>query len=108
MRHNRLGLNCLNEISLQDAAAFWEMKLLPGECLPVVATHALEEGYDSPSLRRLAAETETLASTLGPLFTKALAELRIVRPELPPKSWWRSTTLERFLMALLHHTKEPD
>ncbi len=79
MRHDRLGLN---KISLQDAAAFWEMKLLPGECLPAIATHALEEGYDSASLRLLAGETDTLASTLGPLLAKALAELGIVSPDL--------------------------
>jgi len=80
MRHDRLGLN---NISLQDAAAFWEMQLLPNDCLPAIATHALAEGYDSPSLRRLAGETETLASTLGPLFTKALTELGVATPDTP-------------------------
>ena len=95
MRHDRLGLN---NISLQDAAAFWEMQLLPNDCLPAIATHALAEGYDSPSLRRLAGETETLASTLGPLFTKALTE-----------PWgWPSITLEEFLMTRFHRTKELD
>ena len=70
-----------NELDLSDAAAFWQLELLPSEDLPPIAANALEKGLDSPSLRILAGEMEKVASIVGPLFLAALRELGIPLPD---------------------------
>jgi len=70
----------LIEMDLPDAAAFWQLELLASEDLPLIAANALERGSDSPSLRILAGEAEKVASTVGPLFLRALHELGIPLP----------------------------
>lgn len=77
-----LSLRILSELDLHEAAAFWQLELLPSEDLPEIAVSALENGCDSPSLRILAGETKRIASTVGPLFVKALHELGISLPEV--------------------------
>jgi hypothetical protein len=76
----RVAQSIMSELGLH-AAAFWQLELLPSEQLPTIAVSALENGYDSPSLRILAGETERIASTVGPLFVKALHELGIAIPD---------------------------
>jgi hypothetical protein len=78
----RVARSILSELDLREAAAFWELELLPSEDLPEIAVSALEKGYNSPSLRILAGEIERIASTVGPLFVRALYELGISLPDV--------------------------
>jgi hypothetical protein len=68
-------------MSLKQAIAFWKLGLLSSEQLPAIAAEALEVGFDCPSLRVLAGETDHIASTVDPLFSRAIDELRIPIPD---------------------------
>lgn len=57
------------------------MGLLSSDQLPAIATEALEVGFDCPSLRLLAGETEHIGSTVDPLFSRAIRELGIPTPD---------------------------
>jgi hypothetical protein len=83
-RHDplRVARSILSELDLREVAAFWQLELLPSEDLPTIAISALGKGYDCLSLRILAGETEKIASTVGPLFVKALQELGISLPDV--------------------------
>ena len=78
----------LSQLELSDGAAFWVMDLLPADRLPGIASRALEDGHDSPSLRRLAGETERIRSTLGPIWECSLRELGIPLPSRPAAQLW--------------------
>jgi len=58
----------------------WALHRLPSEQLPEVATDWLVSGLDSPSLCELAGLGSTVMSEAGPLFERALAELKITVP----------------------------
>lgn len=74
-------LDFMNEYDLKIAASFYVIEELRGEDLPKIAEKALCDGLDSPSLRRLAGEPNTIImSDAGPLFEKSLAELGILLP----------------------------
>ncbi len=68
-------------MNLKRAATFWTFYPLPSEQLPEIASDALAEGYDSPSLRTLAGVTNPIMSEVEPLFRKALDELSIPIPD---------------------------
>ena len=65
---------------LKIAHALWVLRLLPPKTLPDVATSALEEGFDSPSLRRLAVADDD--DDRAALFNAVTAELGL-RPMTP-------------------------
>jgi len=67
--------------SLEEAAAFWVLGLLPSDECPNVATEALVRGIDSPSLRLLAGELRPIASEVDPLFERSLVENGIAVPD---------------------------
>ena len=71
----------MSKLDIREAAAFWQLGLLISEELVEIAILALENGYDSRSLRILAGETEIIGSTVDPLFVKALHELGISLPD---------------------------
>lgn len=56
------------------------LELLPVEDIREVALHAIESGFDSPSLYHLADSQNTDSETTKRLFCKALNELRISMP----------------------------
>lgn len=58
------------------------MGRLPSEELPGIAADALENGYDSPSLRQLAGAAGQTGNQLRVLFLKAARELNLTVP--PP------------------------
>jgi hypothetical protein len=68
-------------VTLREAAAFNVLGLLTSEDIPSVAVRALEQGYDSPALQQLAAESTAPASNITPLFARALSELSVSSPE---------------------------
>jgi hypothetical protein len=72
--------------SLIFFAARWASHDLYGEDMPGVAADLLELGYDSPSLRRLAGETEIHNSAdAEPLVSKMFFELGVTHP-LPERA----------------------
>jgi hypothetical protein len=60
--------------------AVWALGLLDPLRLPALAMRALEDGLDSPSLRRLAGADATEVPHVSALFAAALAEIGIVPP----------------------------
>ncbi len=69
------------EFSLDIVAAKWVLGLVPSEALPRIAVDALEAGFDTPSLRRLAGELRPILSETGPLFEETLDELGVAIPD---------------------------
>src|SRR2546426_5939008 len=67
--------------SLDVIAAKWALGLVPSEALPRIAVDALEAGFDTPSLRRLAGELRPLLAETGPLFEEVLGELGVAIPD---------------------------
>lgn len=67
--------------SLDVVAAKWVLGLIPSEALPQIAVDALEAGFDTPSLRRLAGEMHPVLAETGPLFEEVLEELRTAIPD---------------------------
>jgi len=67
--------------SLDLVAAKWALGLVPSEALPRIAVDALEAGFDTPSLRRLAGELRPLLAETGPLFEEVLGELGVAIPD---------------------------
>ncbi len=61
-------------------AARWALGQLPSEQLPRIALQWLEAGWDSPTLRILAGETNPIMSEVGPMFNDVLEELNISLP----------------------------
>jgi hypothetical protein len=55
--------------------ALWRIQKLPPERVPGIAIEALEAGFDSPALRRLAALQEPSSADIGTLFDQAMNEL---------------------------------
>jgi len=70
-------------MDLESAASFWTLGLLRNEDLPAVAADALEAGVDTPALRILAGERDPDVDELNRLFSKALEESSIERPDRP-------------------------
>lgn len=68
-------------MDLEIAAAYWSLGMLTSNKLPEIATAALLEGLDSPSLRILAGEYDPIMAEVGPLFERALRELGVLVPE---------------------------
>ncbi len=62
-------------------AAKWVLGLIPSEALPRIATDALEDGLDSPSLRDLAGDLHPTLGAAGPLFEKILYEIGVGIPD---------------------------
>jgi hypothetical protein len=67
---------------LQLAAARRALELILPEDLPGVATEALEDGLDSPSLRILAGLTRSEIDEAWSLFDRTLTELNLEVPSL--------------------------
>lgn len=61
--------------------ARWVLGRIHGEELPQIATDAMVQGDDSPSLRLLAADSRPTIGEAGPLFLAALQELKIDLPD---------------------------
>jgi len=62
-------------------AAWWFLHDLYGEDMPSVAAELLEAGYDSPSLRRLAGETNvTHSEDVNTLVAQMLREMSVTDP----------------------------
>ena len=59
-------------MKLADAAAFSVLGLLDSADYPTVASDALGDGYDTPSLRVLAGEVDPIWSEIEPLFNSCL------------------------------------
>lgn len=68
-------------MSRQTIVALWALGRLRSEQIPEIATDWLANGLDSPSLRRLAGVSAPVMSEVGPLFERALTELRVVTPQ---------------------------
>ena len=67
-------------MKLKDSLAFYKLKLIRSEQLPELATQALEDGLDTPSLRLLAGEFNPVMSEVGPLYENVLKELNLELP----------------------------
>jgi hypothetical protein len=67
-------------LELDELAVMYVLGELPVDELPSAAADALEAGYDSPSLRQLAASSGADAEKIGDLFKKSLDELGIPIP----------------------------
>lgn len=67
----------------QLLVAKWRCHDIYGEEMPSIAADLLEEGYDSPSLRRLAGETQvTCSADVEELVAKMFQELSVPYPIL--------------------------
>ena len=64
----------------QVIAARWALGRIYSEQLPQIALQWLEDGFDSPTLRILAGETNPIMSEVGPIFERVLEELNIAVP----------------------------
>jgi hypothetical protein len=73
--------------SLQIAAARHLLGVLTSAELVRVADEALEQGVYSDSLGQLATTTDPVMADVGPLFQKALRELRISLPDEDQAIW---------------------
>ena len=60
--------------------ALWSLSRLPSAQLPEIATEWLAQGLDTSSLRILAGINSPTMSEAGPLFEKALSELKLSPP----------------------------
>jgi len=69
-------------VNLSRIAANYILGNLLTEDLPTLAIEALQAGYDSPSLRQLAASEGSQSDEIRKLFSKALEELKINAPSL--------------------------
>ncbi len=68
-------------VSLNLLAAAWGCNDIYAEHMPAIAADLLEDGYDSPSLRRLAGEIDiTHRSDVAPLVEKVFHELNVPFP----------------------------
>ena len=66
-------------MNMEVITARWVLDLLPSEEIPKVATEALVEGFDTPSLRIIAGISNPVLSEIKPIFEKALQELQIAK-----------------------------
>ena len=71
--------------NLELAAALHSLHEILTDDLPLVATKALEEGLDSPSLRMLAGTTTSSGFEIDELLTRTLSELGL-RPMNPQRA----------------------
>jgi hypothetical protein len=62
-------------MDLNSVTAEWYLGLYPPEKMPMLAVWALEQGFDGPALRELAACTTATYSDEGGLIERALREL---------------------------------
>jgi hypothetical protein len=69
--------------SWEVGLAVWALGLLDPLRLPALAMRALEDGLESPSLRRLAGADATEVPYASSLFAAALAEAGVVPPTPP-------------------------
>jgi hypothetical protein len=58
-----------------EAAALWKLRLVEASRLPSIAAALLVKGYDTPPLRRLAAEESDSLADLGRMFDQVLDTL---------------------------------
>ena len=73
--------------SLQVAAWQWIVGIQPAERLPDVATDALVEGLDSPSLRELAGASGDDYWLIKGLFERTINELGLDLPDEQTSLW---------------------
>ncbi len=69
-------------VTPKTAIALWALGRIPSEQLPIIAYQWLEAGWDSPTLRILAGERNSIMSEVGPMFEAVLEELGFVVPAL--------------------------
>jgi hypothetical protein len=75
------------KLSLAFLAAAWACHDIYGEDMPLIAANLMEAGFDSPSLRRLAGETNvTCSADVADLVAKAFREFNIPCPLPETKS----------------------
>lgn len=67
-------------MDLSLTLALWALDRLSSDQLPLVAADWLSEGRDAPALRELAGIQSPAMSEVGPLFSRALSELRLIPP----------------------------
>lgn len=71
----------MNGTAFETDIARFTLQLLPPESLPSVATNALLEGFDAPSLRTLELLCSDELSSACSLFSRSLEELHIPLPD---------------------------
>ena len=81
-----------DNLTLPLAAAYFGINALDLCTLPEVATRALSEGMDSPSLRELAKAGGRAANEIGDLLERSLSELQLEVPH--PSAASLTITLE--------------
>ena len=87
-------------------AAKWVLGLIPSEALPRIATDALEDGLDSPSLRDLAGDLHPTLGAAGPLFEKILYEIGVGSLTGRERDWfWQGHARRRSEMEPCHHMR---
>jgi hypothetical protein len=62
-------------LEIDLAQALWCLGQLPPEDIPEIACQALERGFDSPTIRKLAGLHKPVASDIGDLFDRAMIEM---------------------------------
>lgn len=73
----------IREINWELGLSLWALGLLDSAGVPDLAVRALENGLDSPSLRRLAGLDRADFESTRSLFLAALAELGVTPPPPP-------------------------
>jgi hypothetical protein len=92
-------------MKIKDAVYRYAIGKLESSTLPDIATDALIEGIESPSLAKLAGENPDAGlSELGPIFERALIELAI---KLPSREQMASVTLWYFANELSRPDLDP-